>query len=147
MRSLPGHDKRFMPVLRHIDLGMYRAGLKTERCNLRKLTWPFYLNAMYLYWLTLIALANSRWSLQSKRCITTAQWYITVVHLRIPSFTLGEYDPDPVLPAGDLADPREHTTRHSQGYLWTLFCLCCHLGIRRFPLQGWSKQNLSTMVH
>ena len=31
--------------------------------------------------------------------------------------TLGEYDPDPVLPAGDLTDPREHTTRHSQGYL------------------------------
>ena len=28
-------------------------------------------------------------------------------------FVLGEYDPDTVLPAGDPADPREHTTRHS----------------------------------
>ena len=28
-------------------------------------------------------------------------------------FVLGEYDPDPVLPSGDPADPREHTTRHS----------------------------------
>ena len=33
------------------------------------------------------------------------------------TLALGEYDPDPVLLAGDLTDPREHTTRHSQGYL------------------------------